>query len=330
MTLYAIGIGGTGAKCLEALTHLTATGYFVSLGGASEEVKLLFVDPDETNGSLTRTTTSIELYQNCFQEETRSWSRWMCTSLSNLGLWSPFSGNQTEKTLKDFYAYELLKENERDLTHLFNVLYTEEERKADLDVGFRGRPAIGSAVMSRVNLNDLGEGPWRNLLAHIRADAGSGKTSSIVLFGSIFGGTGASGVPTLGRLLRNKLEVENLQDKVAISCVFILPYFQFAPTAEEQKREKVYASSDHFILNTEAALRYYKTEAEAIFDRVYLIGNQSQSKVDFSVGKQTQKNDAHFIELLASLAAANSLKEQDQILADQGETNFLGLISRQK
>ena len=42
MGYYAIGIGGTGAKCLESLIHLAAAGMMPT----NKDLHVLFVDPD--------------------------------------------------------------------------------------------------------------------------------------------------------------------------------------------------------------------------------------------------------------------------------------------
>ncbi|MEC4819150.1 MAG: hypothetical protein SAK29_38635, partial [Scytonema sp. PMC 1069.18] len=63
------------------------------------------------------------------------------------------------------------------------------------------------------------------------------------------------------------------------------------------------------MLNTEAALRYYVNQAKQ-FDTVYLLGSQNLSTVDFSIGKKTQRNKAHFIELYGALAARHFWKEE--------------------
>ncbi|MEM8780652.1 MAG: hypothetical protein AAGF26_17650, partial [Cyanobacteria bacterium P01_G01_bin.49] len=68
----------------------------------------------------------------------------------------------------------------------------------------------------------------------------------------------------------------------------------------------VYASSEQFLLNTEAALRYYRDQNQH-FDTVYLLGNQNFSKYQFSIGKNTQRNANHFLELYTGLAARHFL-----------------------
>jgi hypothetical protein len=323
MSLYGIGVGGTGAKCLEAVTNLAAVGLFADLVPTTGEgINLLFVDADETNGSLERAKNSLKLYQKTYSlfADDRTRTPLLQTGVSSLDLWSPFRDASADKQLAAFFSYNSLKQNSPTLGHLFDVLYTQEEREAHLDVGFRGRPAIGSAVMSQVDFNRLEEEPWRTLIERIQRDAGSGGSiPSIVLYGSIFGGTGAAGLPTMGRLLANKLTQINLRDKVRLAGVFLLPYFSFTPNGGG---EEVYARSDQFMLNTEAALRYYLTQAQQMFDTVYLLGSQALSQVDFSIGKQSQRNKPHFLEVYAGLAARH-------FIAQKPEKGSVVLVSRQ-
>ncbi len=306
-SLYVIGIGGTGAKCLEAIIQAAAVGLFTD-----GPIKVLFVDADETNGNLERARRSLSLYQGCYQHlkgEQRQCA-WMQTPITSYlpDIWSPFGKTSLNKNLDSFYGYNNLTQNHPELGNLFNVLFTSEERKADLDVGFRGRPAIGAAIMSQLDLDNLQDEPWASFIQQIKTDAGTGKSPKIFLCGSIFGGTGAAGLPTLGRLLHNKLgeDKENVRAKVKIACLFVLPYFGFSQPTGNEATDEVYARADQFLLNTEAALRYYSDQHEA-FDHIYLLGNQNFSNYSFSLGKNTQRNEPHFIELYAALAARHFL-----------------------
>lgn len=303
-TLYVIGIGGTGAKCLEAILQMAGVGLFTE-----DQIKMLFVDADETNGNLERARGSLKIYRRGYdllKSEQRA-CQWMQTELYSYtpDLWSPFGNTKINKDLESFFGYNNLIQNDPELGNLFDVLYTEDERKANLDVGFRGRPSIGAAIMSRLDLNNLDEQPWSSLIAQIKGDTGGSKKPKVFLCGSIFGGTGAAGLPTLGRLIDNKLNEENIRGSVKIACLFVLPYFQFQPTGKVANQE-VYASCDQFLLNTEAALRYYRDQNQ-YFDKVYLLGNQNFSEYKFSIGKNTQRNEPHFIELYAALAARHFL-----------------------
>ena len=71
----------------------------------------------------------------------------------------------------------------------FEVLYSEKERTTQLHEGFRGHPSIGAAVMAQTVLG--GGEPWKTFNSKVAKD----PNPKIFLAGSIFGGTGASGLP---------------------------------------------------------------------------------------------------------------------------------------
>jgi hypothetical protein len=298
MSCYIISIGGTGARVAEAMVHLAAAGLL-----GTDAVKVLFIDPDESNGNLKRTQDSLHIYQACRHSVVGEGAPnlpWLNAPFTAVGNWSPFGvALEGHKTLGDFFNYASYDES-AGLKQLFDVLYTEQERKADLDVGFRGRPAIGAAVMSQVNLDRNDQEPWRSLLQQISMDLGMGKSPKIFLCGSIFGGTGASGFPTIGRLIYNLLLKNKLQGNVKLGGLLMLPYFQFS-TPIQQTPNDIYAKPEQFLMNTQAALHYYKQQE--IFDTIFLLGDQEPTSVgNFSLGKNTQNNDPHFIEFFGALA----------------------------
>ena len=298
MGFYVIGIGGTGAKCIEAIIQLASVGLL-----PTNKLNILFVDADETNGNLQQTQNSLAVYQKCYQllKGKHTECNWMTTSIQSYPVWSPFAKTDSQKTLSSFFSYDTIKQTKPALANLFDVLYTKDERTVSLEVGFRGRPAIGSGIMTKMDLDSLNEAPWSSFINQIENDAGSGQGARVMLCGSIFGGTGAAGLPTIGRLISNKLEKDGVRESVKLGCVFALPYFNFPRTSSS--KEAVHASSDLFLLNAEAALRYYHNQAQQ-FDVKYLIGNQQFEQLgEFSVGKSSQKNRPHFIEFYAGLAA---------------------------
>lgn len=321
MSLFAIGIGGTGSKCLESLTHLASVGLLETV---NHNIYTLFVDPDETNGNLERSRVVLSRSQRCYElfERGNVGLPWMHIRTHSLGLWSPFGQLTTDKRLDAFFGYDSLKHSAPELGGLFDVLFTPEERESTLDVGFRGRPTISAAVMSQVDLHNLDEEVWRQLIERIRNDVGSGAQPRIMLFGSVFGGTGASGLPTIGRLLDQKLQAENLRQRVSIASAFLLPYFRFTPSGNLSS-EEVHAHADQFLMDTEAALRYYLTQSQP-FDIVYLLGSPNQSEVEFSLGKQTQRNPPHYIELYAGLAARHFINQRTI-----ARNTMVSLISRE-
>ena len=62
MNVFAIGIGGSGAKCIEALTHLHAAGLLTD--GKDKAVRLgtFLIEPDQQSTLLARTQIAIDRY----------------------------------------------------------------------------------------------------------------------------------------------------------------------------------------------------------------------------------------------------------------------------
>ena len=148
MSFYVIGIGGTGAKCIEAIVQLASIGLL-----PTNKLHILFVDADETNGNLNKTQNTLVCYQQCYEilKGQNRKSHWMQTDIEAYQPWSPFNQTSTDKTLGSFFTYQTIKETKPQLANLFDVLYTKDERNVSLEVGFRGRPAIGSGIMTKMD-----------------------------------------------------------------------------------------------------------------------------------------------------------------------------------
>lgn len=121
-----------------------------------------------------------------------------------------------------------------------------------------------------------------------------------------------------------------MRDQVKLGGALLLPYFSFPPRTQSKKekngKQEIYAQTENFILNTASALRYYQVQAKGVFDRIYLLGNQQLLQVNqkFSLGRGSQKNDPHFLELYAALAAQHFSKDKPK---EKGEAV---VISRNK
>ena len=293
MGYYAIGIGGTGAKCLESLVHLAASGMV-----PDGELYLLFVDPDTANGSLARAQQTLNHYVACKDTLQLGQTSLLKTRIVSAepNLWTPLE-NQPQPRLDQFFHYDALRVSNDDTrvaaAHLFEALYSKKERETTLEYGFRGHPSIGSAVMAKtVNLGE--EDPWRTFRQQLANDT----NAKVFLAGSIFGGTGASGFPTIARLVSNELEDIGVEN-VKLGGALVLPYFYFLSEDNELQ-----AKSEVFLMNTQAALKYYHLwNQTGIYDSVYLLGDESRTEVENALGGQNQQNAPHFIELYAALAA---------------------------
>ena len=295
MGYYAIGIGGTGAKCLESLIHLAAAGMMPE---ENSELYVLFVDPDIANGCLERAVTTLDHYKAFSNNPQLEQPCLLQTKIRSADrtIWTPFNKDDAQPRLSNFFHYNglrMAKDNTRvAAAHLFEVLYSRKEREeTTLDKGFRGHPSIGASVMAQtVKLG--ADDPWLTFRSLVAKDT----DAKIFLAGSIFGGTGASGFPTIAELVKDELK----NKKVQVGGALVLPYFTFTDTGDNELKAK----AEHFLMNTQAALKYYHLwNKKLIYDAIYLFGDESRIEVENSLGGRGQQNAPHFIELYAALAA---------------------------
>ena len=313
MKLFAIGVGGSGSKCLEAVIHLHTMGLF-DQEGSSPRLGVLFVEPDRQSALLQRARTALVRTRSLRQAldgTASSFCRGGLDGLKDYGVWNPVEtvASQGALTMARIYTKEILQHNSQALGGLIDCLFTQAEQQLDLREGFRGRPPIGSALMSATALDDP---VWGRFLGDVRQAAKGGEDVRIHMFGSVFGGTGASGVPTVGRLLRNWLRKEGIQ-KAPLNASLLLPYFNFRDQGAEGTG--LHAESSNFQLNTGAALQYLSRNGAQDFDQVYLLGSDAKATYDFSIGGASQANGAHLVELLAALGLRDSLGTIEQGVA---------------
>ena len=301
--IFAIGVGGTGAKCIEALVHLHGCGLLTDQDGNPARLGVFLVEPDQQSALLLRAQTAINRYGAMRRAVGRNSNQFARAELRDYGQWSPLTTASGAISLDQVFPKAVLRTQAPGVAALFDCLFPPEEQSADLEVGFRGRPPIGSAVMSRISLDKEAQvGQWQQMLSDIQTAAGSGEAPVVHLFGSVFGGTGASGVPTLGQLMKNWLKQQGL-NSIQVQASLLLPYFDFEGMADDDTG--VHAESRNFQLNTDAALQYLRTSGRACFDRVYLVGSDIKARYGFSIGGTSQSNAAHIVELLAALGVCH-------------------------
>ncbi|MCM0590460.1 MAG: hypothetical protein KA716_09530 [Gloeotrichia echinulata DEX184] len=316
MSKYIVAIGGTGARVVQAVIHLAAAGLLKTQDNSSEEeIRLLFIEPDKGNGNLSSTTQTIQIYQRFYNllgslnTQTRDWIATKVLPEEQPNIWSLFA-NSNQRRLKDFFNFS---SSELQHKHLLDVLFTQTEQKEVLDTkGFKGRPAIGAAVLKKLIRDQAYQESWRNLCNQIRIDA----NAKVILCGSVFGGTGASGLPLIAQ------ELKNLNSGLELDALLVLPYFKFPES--ENAESQIFVRSEELMLRTKAALEYYDIRAKDLFDKCYLLGTPEFTEVEFSDGGQNQKNPPHFLELYAALAVRDSLFGEQEV----NNSNSVLLLSR--
>jgi len=280
---------------LEALSYLCAAGLM-----PTGNLSALFIDPDTNNGNVVKAKTVFGNYRKCSYIDTGGAIDFFKTKMPlEPDIWSPFQGwtGVGNPQLYNFFRYNLLDNAGKNL---FDILYSPKEKTTTLEKGFRGHPSIGAAVF--VNTIPLeSRNPWKDFYNGISNDKEQG--CRIFIVGSIFGGTGAAGLPTFAKLIRNRFK-ENGKDNenIKIGGLVVLPYFSFIPPAADSRVSKeLHANSGNFLVSTKAALDYYHNQEES-YDRLYMLGDDENPPVKkFAIGASEQRNEPHLIELIGAL-----------------------------
>jgi hypothetical protein len=308
---YLIGIGGSGSKCTESFVHLCAGGY------GPESASIGLVDQDQSNGNVAKTRRLITRY-NFARDQIRSVDKnkvaascqFLRTAIDfpeDGSVWCPLPG--TSRTINDLFKYDSLSD---ELRGLMDCLYDKNsEQLLPLDEGFRGRPSLGAiTVMSQAT---SGQSFWNNIFNAIE-NAKSGREVRFFLTASIFGGTGASGFPSIARRIRTKLEELGISN-VHIGGALFLPYFDYDQSDnDEDNKGETTARSQEFLEQSQGALRYYEKllERERIFDSLYVVGWDPFIKIaNAGLGGNLQLNPPLIPELYAALAACDFFQSDE-------------------
>lgn len=314
--LYVFGIGGTGSRVLRSLAMLLASG--VKLGGGIDTLVPIIIDPDSANGDMNRTADILAKYQEIkkpFDNDTQGFFAMKVKTLpqlsktvSGIGIDNfKFEINGTHgQKFKDYIGYNSLSEDNKAFVEL---LFSDHNLDADMDVGFKGNPNIGSVV-----LNQFTRSQEYNQFIESFSDG-----DKIFIISSIFGGTGAAGFPLLLKNLREDIASGGkayLVKEAVIGAISILPYFKLKATEEEESE----IDSSSFLGKAKAALSYYERTIvkDKRLNSFYYIGDKQGGMYDNHDGRDKQKNHAHFVELAASLAIIDFAEESSHLSTTNG------------
>lgn len=326
---FVLGIGGTGMRCIESLIHLCAMGMF-----DDTEIHLLALDTDKNNGNFARLKQVKEAYLNAKGLNGQQRTTHKDTFFSANIKYYEFSPDYEQKSsFKDVFNYGDTQFNHREETDLADLVLDRNVEEFNLLHGYRAQTHLGSMMMYQSIIeaaqstasNDLKE-----FVSALIAATSAGTTKAFIL-GSVFGGTGASSIPVIPRALTRAAAImsggsSDVLNNVYFGATLLTAYFNFKiPDTGEVSRERVIATSDKFALNSQAAMMFYAddTSVKQTYQRFYMLGTsgldwdpQEGTKTDKTItGGAAQKNDSHYIELMAACAARDFLNTDDSALA---------------
>lgn len=300
--LYVFGIGGTGSRVIKALTMLVAAGVYIN----NREIVPIIIDPDESNGDVTRTIEILKNYKyarSSLRFTDADKNRFFETKITDVipGFKLVLNDIKNDK-FRDYIEYSGLDPNNKAL---INLLFSKDNLDSDMEVGFKGNPNIGSVVLNQFKQSR----DFRDFASSF------GQEDRIFIISSIFGGTGASGFPLLLKNIRNtdhKIPTWKYLQDAPVGAITMLPYFGVVPD-EESKIDK-----STFISKTKAALSYYEDNVSGnnSLNALYYLGDDITKDYANHEGSVSQKNDAHFLEIAAALSIVDFAKIGNQELVN--------------
>ena len=285
--VYVLAIGGSGARVLRSLVMLLAAGV-----EPNAKIIPLIIDPDSGAGNLSQTIELLKLYTQIREEAQVDNADPLVTFSTPIEM-LPGAGYQVQLDQiagTKFREYiDLGVAMSGSSQALLRSLFSKENLDLEMTIGFKGNPNIGSIVLGQFEGSDA----YKRFFSELQK--GDIKKKSIFIISSIFGGTGASGFPSLLKSLRSST---TLVAQMRMGALSLLPYFNLENNASSA------IDSATFYAKTRAALSYYTENIikNADIDDFYFIGDKSPNSYSNSDGGQTQRNQAHLVELAGALS----------------------------
>lgn len=318
--LFLFAIGGTGARVVRSFAMMLAAG--PRNFDSSLEVVPIIIDHDTGNGDLTRTKHVLDKYNEINQELYPDRGRTVysdtffstrLTSLNNVGAQQPnpaewhlmFGGvDQTGGiTFAQYVGLNSMAANKvlEPSLHLMQALYDDSpqtspnaELNLNLGVGFRGNPNIGTVVFNELKNTTM----FQAFLANCNPANGD----KVFIVGSIFGGTGSSGIPVIVDEIRRSTIGAVAQ--VPIGVALVLPYFKLQPKVDKEDTGAIDANM--FNAKSIAALGAYSLGGNNSLNKkitnLYYIGDTHVDSYEYHEGRNKQVNAAHVVEWVAASA----------------------------
>lgn len=312
-TTYIFAIGGTGSRVLRSLTMLLASGC-QGTSAQSEIVPIIF-DYDLTNGDMVKKTVPLlqqyaSIHRNVYNDRDNDKEKFFCHKLTairektaqnmannlrfnsapNSEYSATIEGNDIPDTFADFLGYDQMTGDIAPTQYLLDSLYrntddTDPATEINMNffVGFKGCPNIGCLVAE-----EFTKTPEYQHFTRVFQQG-----DRVVIIGSVFGGTGASGIPVILQKIR-----ADIGNSANISVLAMGPYFRI------NNQQYAVVDSKIFIAKFRAAMTAYGSTGNVnnMATRIYYIAdNDMQVPFNYCDGGSNQQNPSVFPELAGAM-----------------------------
>lgn len=305
--LYVFAIGGSGERVMKSLVMMLTAGMHL---GANELIPV-FVDNDVESDALTSCLKLINYYRSDPQNDgvdNVGLHNICCQFRDDLNRGASFAhvkiakpvilnvaGQEIGNLDKIIGRLDTKNKYQDDINEEKNLLFTDNDLKMPLNVGFVGNPNIGSVVLNSLSM----QGDEFNTIY-----GAANSSDGVFVIGSLFGGTGAAGFP----LIVNKFSLKDNAQKPLLGGVALLPYFDLKDgdgTGGIIDTSTYDVDSGTFTSKTRAALMYYDEYMRNMHYMYYVGDSSKRSLYPHFVGGRKQTNPYNIIEVMAALTIVN-------------------------
>ena len=300
--VFVFCIGGTGMRVMKAVTMLLAAG--MNTNGYA--IVPILVDPhrdlDERKGLNTLLEDYRSIYKLTVQHDSETLNPldgFFATKMPRLKELNNQQNDTDEMGGDERRFGDYIKANLSDddpNKYLVQTLFSQKNLNSKLAVGFKGNPNVGTVILS-----DMVEGA--NWFKAFKDNFYEGDR--VFIISSIFGGTGASGYPLIEKKIRESKDYP-LLSQALLGAVTVLPYFSL----EDPGVTNSDIDSTTFLTKAKSALAYYEDTVQS--DYLYYAGEQTENWATYANNEAEQKDQAHFIELVAASALFDFLGREKQ------------------
>ena len=332
---FVLGIGGTGMRCIESLIHLCGMGMF-----DDTDIYLLALDTDKDNGNFARLKEVKESYVKAKGTDASQRTALNDTFFSANIHYYEFSPNYEIKSdFKSVFNYGDTKFNNPEQTAIADLVLTENVENFNLRHGYRAQTHLGSMMMYHSILEAARSNQNNQLKSYLHKliQVSQNGGAKVFILGSVFGGTGASSIPIIPQAISKAAEIisngaANILNNAYFGSTLLTAYFNFkTPTGAELENQKIIATSDKFALNSQVAMMFYDDDAtvKSTYQKFFMLGTPGiewnpmakKEQTETITGGASQRNDSHYVELLAACAALHFLRIPEEELRTRKQNN---------
>lgn len=343
MNVFVFGIGGTGARVLRSLTYCLAA----DMGDLPADVNFvpMIIDHDPTNKDKEIAVKTMEDYRNIhdaahpnppkdfknfflpglrYLSEIRSGNAKVVINVQpsfefEFGIGKSSTDNGT---FAQYIDHDSMNGELSSTSNLLKALYNDDpayidvngkkeenslaELNLDLGKGYRGNPNIGTVVFD--SIEDT------NAYKYFAQNFTPGN-DLIVIIGSIFGGTGSSGIPKVIEAIRTNSAPG--WNEVKVACIMVMPYFKVNEVGGNNEQPPAIQDCI-FKSKQKAALSFYDEcmingrNMNQNFNAIYYVAeaDDRQHRNKYSEGGQDQQNNANIVDLIAATGIIDFVEKQ--------------------